>query len=139
MTSAGIPTPQTSPSQIGVEAIESGIADATYTAAFAANPGAGAAVVTTAALGAGIYEVLVEAGYLGTTAPAAAEAGNMAFQKNAANFGSGTLIVPAAIGINTFGPFRITLIATDTLRVIQVAAGTAGVNYAAAITARRVG
>lgn len=131
----GIPTP--GGASIGEDiAVESGVADSTYTEGTQTAPASGTVVCPAQTPGAGVFEVFVDAGYL-FTAPAVAEAANMIFQKNGATFA--ILPVPGALGINTFGPFRMTLIGTDTIRVVSGAnAGTASVVYGACITCKRV-
>lgn len=97
-------------------------------------PGALATIVSITPGTAGVYLVNAWA-TIALGVPAAGDENNMRLRVTATTI----MDLPYVAGFGgPFGPFRLTLTALNTLNIVSIGAGTAGVVYVAGITARRV-
>jgi hypothetical protein len=103
----------------------------------AAAPSAATAVVTSAALAAGLYEVFVCSHLEGSGTPAAADLDNLALYSGATEVG--VLPVPEAKSVLFAGPGIQVAVATGAeLSVQAVGNATTGVTYAVQMTVRQL-
>ena len=119
----------------GDPAVQRGLQDSAVGSGRTTTVTAGTVVVPAFTPGtAGVWEIYVTAtvGFGGV----AVDAANMNLNKTGVAY---TLLANPAPGSATFGPYRVTLLNTDTLSVTIVATGTSTIPYAASVTATRIG